>query len=104
MQDTVNSYEDFYQKWANRFLYTSDYDGIQPSAGKIQVFREDDYKLPHWGFAQIIADVWSTPKMIGWKSDKQKREFYKEAKQVGLISNKRVKNEWYKIFDIINKE
>ena len=98
----VISYDDFYLKWANRYLYKSDYDYRSSSIGKIEVFRNDDYLLKHYKYSRIIADVWWTPKMIGWGSEKQKKQFLKEAKKVGLSRNKSTKNEWYKIIDIVS--
>ena len=96
------TYDEFVKKWANRPLYETPYDSpFSSSAGKIQMYRDDDYKLQHWKNCKIIADVFITPKSLGWKDEKQRLEFYKDAKKVGLSTNKSTKNEWYKIIDII---
>jgi hypothetical protein len=99
--ETENKYTQFFNKWGNRTLYETPHDVSSASVGRISVFRCDDYKLSHIKNFKIIADVWSTPKILGWKDEKQKREFSREAKKVGLSNNKSTKNEWYKIIDLI---
>jgi hypothetical protein len=95
-------YEEFKTKWANRPLYESPYDYNGNSAGKIIMYRDNNYQkqLTYYKNCTVIADVFDTPKSLGWKDDKQKKEFYKDAKSAGVSTNKATKNEWYKIIDI----
>jgi hypothetical protein len=95
------TYDEFVKKWANRPLYETPYDYFSSSAGKIQMYRDENYKLDHLRNCKIIVDVFITPKSLGWKDEKQRLEFYKDAKKVGLSVNKSTRNEWYKTINII---
>jgi hypothetical protein len=94
------TYEEFIHKWANRTLYTSDHDVHGRTAGKVEMFRNNSYKLDRYR-NPVVVDEWLTPTWHGWRDEKQRREFYKEAKLVGVRSNPKRKNEWYKIINII---
>lgn len=80
-------YKDFIKKWVGRSLYD---DGLVYSlAGRILMFENEETN----------TDVFLTPKWHGWRDDKQRREFYKDAKRVGVKIKKGTKNEWYKVKD-----
>jgi len=89
------TYELLYKKWANRLLYEND--GRFQSGGRIFVFRENNYKLPHLPNEKIIADVWHLPTIHGWAGEKQRAEFYRDAKLAKLSRRKDKKFEFYKI-------
>jgi hypothetical protein len=89
------NYIDFYNKYANKSTYESDFSGI------IQVYRDKEYKLTYMPKYNIVADIWLIPTIHGWGYNiKRKNIFLKDAKKVKLSKNKSTKNEWYKIIDI----
>lgn len=99
-----HTYEEFVDKWVNRSLYDSDYDYMSVTAGKIRMYRDDDYQgLSYMRDWKVVADIFNTPRGIAWKDDAQRKQFIKEAKMFGLRSNKSTKNEWYKSIDLSKK-
>lgn len=93
------TYEELYTKWANRPTY--DCPLIHSKAGRIKVYRSEDYPLAYMSGYRVVADIWLLPTMFGWGYDeKKRREFYKDAKAAKLSRRKETKSEWYKIIEI----
>ncbi len=89
----VKNYADFIKKWANRRLYDTSHDTRGASVGMIQYHCRTQIRLP---LDVVIADVFWLPRNAsGWKDEKQRRQFYTDAKRVGVQSNPNTKNEWY---------
>ena len=96
------TYEELYQKWANRHTY--DCVTLHSLAGIIKVYRSNNYHLKHMTSYVAVADVWLLPSIHGWGYDeKKRREFYKDAKAAKLSRRKETKNEWYKIIELKEK-
>mgnify|MGYP003500886790 FL=1 len=97
------AYADFIKKWAGRTLYETPHDYFSSTVGRITMHEKTTYKLSHYPNHKVIADVFLTPTMTGWKDKSQRREFYRDANAAGLTNNKETKCEWYKIIDLIEK-
>jgi hypothetical protein len=85
------TYDEFLSKWVGKRLY--DDGAIRSLAGIITVFKNQELNI---GYMEGVGDVFWIPKWHGWKDDKQRREFYKDAKLVGVRKKPKEKNEWYK--------
>lgn len=92
------TYQELKDKWVNKLLYKTD--GKMQLGGKIDVALVENYKLPHFPNNVIRAEVWYIPVWHGWKDEKQRKEFYKDAKKL-LSRKKDTKCEYYKIIEII---
>lgn len=92
------NYQELKNKWANKLLYSTE--GVIQLGGRIDVHLVDNYKLSHFPNSVIKAEVWYIPTWHGWRDDKQRREFYKDAKKI-LSRKKGTKCEYYKIIEIL---
>lgn len=89
-------YEEFINKWVSKSLYD---DGLKNSlSGSITMFENQEINI---SYGKVLADIFEIPKWHGWKDDKQRRDFYKDAKIVGVRVKKGEKNEWYKVKDLL---
>jgi hypothetical protein len=91
------NYEEFVSKWVGKYLYEDDM--IHSLAGMIKMFKAQQYNHPIYG--KTIIDVFDIPTFYGWKDEKQRRQFYNDAKNVGVKRKPHEKNEWYKLINIL---
>ena len=94
-------YDNFIDKWISRPLYTSVNDVNGELSGMIIRYRDNDYKLKHIQKFRVVADVFSLPRTDAFKNEKQRKDFIKEAKMVGINRNKSTQNEYYYIINLI---
>lgn len=92
------TYEEFIKKWVGKSLYEDN--RVHTLAGRITRFQNDKMTVPILG--EIVVDTFWLPKWSGWKDDAQRREFYRDAKKVGLRRKPHQVCEWYKLMDIVN--
>ena len=86
----VKTYGDFIKKWIGHTL-----DGADDNGG-ICVEMYPSIKLRLGRNAVIQTDAFLTPKYNkGWKDLSQRREFYNDAKRVGVVPNQDTKCEWH---------
>ena len=78
---------DFEKKWVNRLLYET---GGQVIKCYNQEFYCKDY------LSKIMADFYLIPSIMGFLSEKQRRDFYKDAKSAGVRRHPEKKNVFYK--------
>lgn len=83
-------YDEFKSKW----LYHSLYDeGLKHTlSGKIDTTNTSIFLFTEW----VNADLFFIPTWHGFKDDKQRRQFYKDAKSAGVRRLPKKKNVWYK--------
>ena len=89
------TYQELYDKWANRLLYEND--GKFQTGGRIFVHINCDYKLPHLPNYKIKAQVWELPTIHGWRDEKQRHEFYKEVKLISFLGLHLLKTYFYEL-------
>lgn len=87
------TFEDFKTKWMNRPLYVPAGDSMHICGGMIQDSLRTEYFDGIYTFPAIVI---YTPTWHGWANDKQRREFYKDAKAAGFRACKKEKMTWYK--------
>ena len=85
-------YKEFINKWVGKQLYENRFSGM------VIMFENQEIYV---SYGKVLADVFHTPKWRGWRDDKQRREFYKDAKSAGVGVKKDEKNVWYKVKDLL---
>jgi hypothetical protein len=83
----------FVEKWVSK-------NDTAKIRGRVEIFRDFDYKLVTYEDYQVEAYVIITPNKNGWKNEKQKLSFQKDAKSVGLLRKKGRLLEWYRIIEL----
>ncbi len=92
------TYEELKSKWINRPLYTGDYDQYGKHSGRIGVLTVNNYPTPI-GLCQV--EVWDIPKFHGWRDERQRREFYADAKKI-LTRIKGTICAYYRIIKVVD--